>query len=203
MVEVVGENEQLDYFAEQLWKGQVQRATRSVRNSASRRLVQSAFSLQALGMKDCVEQDKLQLEPGDQRHQFLFTICVLLTLVCMNWLYVHWHDIERWLRTRSRKRPIQQTENEISDVETREPVRVRPGFHLLCRNRRQEQVRRMIQVRIQSLMRFCRRPRFPPPPSTLQPRWAPWSPEWFLYWMAGRVTKAGTRADDRREAAQI
>ena len=46
-----------------------------------------------------------------------------------------------------------------------------------------------------------RGPKFPPPPPTLQPRWAPWSPEWFLYWMAGRVTSRLEReqmSEDRR-----
>lgn len=41
-VEVVGENEQLDHFSEQMWKGRIQRATRWVKSKANKRLVQSA-----------------------------------------------------------------------------------------------------------------------------------------------------------------
>ena len=185
-VEVVGEQEQLEYFAEQMWKGQIQRATKWVKNKANKRLVQSAFLLQALSMKGCGEQETFQLEPEDQRHQFLFTACVFVILACMNWIYVSWHDIQSWVRTRKRKRQMGRTE-EGSNLEAGEPERTKPRLAVL------RPVSTTGASSSQDPMPIApsdlpRGPKFPPPPPTLQPRWAPWSPEWFLYWMAGRVT---------------
>ena len=57
----------------------MERPNSKVKNKTYKSLIQIAFLLQALSMKGCGEHDNLQLEPEDLRHQFLFTMCVLLT----------------------------------------------------------------------------------------------------------------------------
>ena len=58
----------------------------------------------------------------------------------MNWLYVSWHAIERWMRTRKRERQMGRTEEGVNN-EVREPERTRPRLPSLMR---QEQVHRKI-----------------------------------------------------------
>ena len=84
----------------------------------------------SLGMKGCGEQENFQLEPEDQRHQFLFTACVFVILACMNWIYASWHDIQSWVRTRKRKRQMGRTE-EGPNLEAGEPERTKPRLSVL------------------------------------------------------------------------
>ena len=124
---------------------------------------------------------------------------MLLVLGLVNWLHVHWREIVAVLTSRRQnKRKMGETSREEetmeegrveNNVESRK-ARVRPRLELpsasgASSSNQIPSDNAPSQIQGDDVPRA---PRFPPPPSTLQPRWAPWSPEWFLYWMAGRVT---------------
>ena len=117
----------------------------------------------------------------------------------VNWLHVHWHEMvavltgrrqnKRKMGETSREEEIMEEGRVASNVEDRK-TRVRSRLELpsasgASSSNQIPSDNAPSQIQEDDIPRA---PRFPPPPSTLQPRWAPWSPEWFLYWMAGRVT---------------
>ena len=180
VVEVIGEHEQVNYFAELSWKQQVRQVNRWLKNKATRHLVQCSLFVQAMSLKGCVEEES---RPGGEQvsqQQFVMTILILILVWLCNWVYNNWDELARRFCRRGQRRKRSQP----VDIEEPEPERDRDA-------RASDDPVPETPTTISP-----RPPQFPPMPIDPPARWAVWSPEWFTYWMLGRVQ----RRIDRRGA---
>ena len=177
VVEEVGEGEQLNYFAEQQWKQQIRQVSRWMKSRTSKALVHCALLAHAFNMKGCVEKEE---ELGNaEPNQCWMTIAILIVIGCCNWLYQHWEQVVARFGPRGRKRPRGGI-----DEEEPEPEAVRR----VVANANVEPGSSSVVGPMTSTGHIePRPPLFPPMPIDPPERWAPWSPEWFTYWMLGRV----------------
>ena len=187
VVEQVGEGEQLNYFAEQQWKQQVRQVSRWMKARTSKTLVHCALLAQAFNLKGCGETEG---ELGQrEQDQFWMTIAIPIVIGCCNWLYQHWEQVVARFGLRGRKRRRSERDEEEPEPEAVRRVvaneNVEPGSSS------------MAGPMTSTGHVEPRPPLFPPMPIDPPERWAPWSPEWFTYWMLGRVERRVERRAGR------
>ena len=143
------------------------------------------MALSVFGLKGCMEKDEQKPQEAVENgwQQFALTLVVLMVIALCNFVFSPRDVIQALLDRRGRKR---KWESEIPDndagVEVEE-LEVPAG----------EQA----SASTGPIPPTTSPPRGPPPrapklspiPVGPPPRWDPWSPEWFLYFMLGRVNR--------------
>ena len=186
--ESIGEAEFIEYMTEEALKAQVRRIGRLAKNKTSRGIFQVAMALSAFGLKGCVEQNgkKLEETSGNSWQQFALTVVVLLIIALCNFVFSHWEVIQTLLDRRGRKRKrepeIPDNDNNDTDVEVEE-LEVQAGEQASA------STGPVPPTEPPPLGPPPRAPKFSPIPVDPPPRWDPWSPEWFIYYMLGRVNR--------------
>ena len=186
--ESIGEAEFIEYMTEEALKAQVRRLGKLAKNKTSRGIFQVAMALSAFGLKGCVEQNgkKLEETSGNSWQQFALTVVVLLIIALCNFVFSHWEVIQTLLDRRGRKRKrepeIPDNDNNDADVEVEE-LEVQAGEQASA------STGPVPPTEPPPLGPPPRAPKFSPIPVDPPPRWDPWSPEWFIYYMLGRVNR--------------
>ena len=192
--EAVGETEFVEHMTEEALKVQIQRISRLTRCKANRSILQVAMALSVFGMKGCMDNDEQQPVENNENswQQVALTMVVLAIIALCNFVFSHWDVLQTLLQTmldrqgRKRKRDVErqdegqgqnaEEQQESSDVEVEE-LEV------------EGQASATSEPRPPSTSPPRgpppRAPKFSPIPIDPPPRWDPWSPEWFLYFMLG------------------
>ena len=142
-------------------------------------------------MKGCVEKEEEVVSA--EQNQFWMTVAICIVLGCCNWLYQHWEQVVARVGRRGQKRP--RGSGDAVEPETRSVRRVVANENV------EPGSSSMVGPMTSTGHIEPRPPLFPPMPIDPPERWAPWSPEWFTYWMLGRVeariTRRAGRMDER------
>ena len=183
--------EHWEHLAAETWKQQVQQITRWTKGQSARKVVQVAMLAQALRLRGCVEDSPESSTVGqDPWTQMLMTLIVLVVLGACNFLYGHWRVISEIFARRGRKRrrepeiPVSEPEIPASEMNVETTESEGPAGE-------------PASASTGPVPPSTSPPRGPPPrapqfspiPIDPPPRWDPWLPEWFLYFMLGRVNR--------------
>ena len=175
ILEKIGEEEQTTHFMEQQWKNQVRQVTRWTKSKSSRLFAQCVMMMQAKSLKTCVEHGSNEIVEQDYSQQFYLTLLVLMLVALCNWAYNNWNELVVRCGPRGRKRRNSERDEEEPEPEAERRIvgndNVEPGARHAIGH---------VEPRP---------PLFPPMPIDPPGRWGPWSPEWFTYWMLGRVER--------------
>ena len=182
ILERIGEEEQTTYFMEQQWKNQVRQVTRWTKNKSSRLFAQCVMMMQAMNLKGCMEHSSDEVVEQDNSQQFYLTLLVLVLVALCNWVHNNWHALVARFGPRGRKRRHDERDEEEPEPETTRRVvvgndNIEPGA-----SSSDGPGRPAAEIEPQP-------PLFPPMPLEPPGKWEPWSPEWFTYWMLGRVER--------------
>ena len=182
VIEEIGEREQMNYFSEQQWKNQVRQVSRWMKNKAVRQMVQCSLFVQAMSMKGCAEDGASVNVEQDSQQQLYLTLLVLMLVALCNWVYNHWNELAARFGPRGRKRRMSERDEEEPDPEGRREVisndNIEPGTSSSA-----------APATATTNSVEPRPPQIPPMPADPPARWEVWSPEWFTYWMLGRVQR--------------
>lgn len=183
--QAVGQTEHWEHVAEEAWKCQVKRISRWCNGRGNRKLINSVMLAQAFGLHGCMDGDSHEDHVEQDAGQLLlFTALILVLLGVCNFLYEHWHVLTRLFARRGTKRP--REEEAFPDIEQQAtPLHIPVGPSPSTRSSRASR-----EV-------TPRPPVFPPMPADPPDRWEPWSPEWFTYFMLGRVNRRIERRGGR------
>ena len=150
---------------------------------------QCAMMVQAMSLKGCMEHETNEGVENDNRQQFYLTLLVLLLVALCNWVYNNWSELVVRFGPRGRKRRRSERDEEEPEPETDRRVVGNQNIELGSSSTA-EPMTSTGHVE-------PRPPLFPPLPIEPPERRAPWSPEWFTYWMLGRVQRGIERRAGR------
>ena len=197
----MGETEFVEHMTEEAMKAQIQRISRLTRSKTNRSILQVATALSVFGMKGCMENDEPQqpVESSENTWQQVALTRVVLAIIALcNFVFSHWDVLQtllQMMRDRRGRKPKRDGEqqDEVQVSNTEEQQEEESSDVVVEELGAEAQASASSEPRPPSTSPPRgpppRAPKFSPIPIDPPPRWDPWSPEWFLYFMLGRVNR--------------
>lgn len=141
-----------------------------------------------MGLQGCGEEGMSEENPEQNAlHQFMLTLVILLVVCACNFMYWHRRQIAAYLARRGTKRPHSEVDDVMMWNLTRRQFPLRKQLfqaECIALELVQEEVGAQVVHKMNPNHRsiLCYR-------RCAQVVWDVWSPEWFTYWMLGRVNQ--------------